>query len=117
MAGKLVQVGTNARERSSHSVDILANALCVALGPKGRNVLRKSQRASHIDKDVIILPSQREHANKFGEKSAQPVREIALSTSKLMADGTTRAIALARPPRQATIQGGRRRPQSDESQA
>src|SRR5260221_2925589 len=96
MAAKEVRFGTDARERMLRGVDILANAVKVALGPKGRNVvLDKSFGAPRITKDGVTVAKEIELADKFENMGAQMVREVASKTSDQAGDGTTTATVLA----------------------
>jgi chaperonin GroEL len=96
MVAKQVKFSTKARERMLHGVDILANAVTVTLGPKGRNVvLDKSFGAPRITKDGVTVAKEIELENKFENMGAQLVREVANRTSYLAGDGTTTAVVLA----------------------
>src|SRR3712207_1679079 len=96
MAAKDVKFGATARERMLHGVDILANAVKVTLGPKGRNVvLDKSFGAPRITKDGVTVAKEIELADKFENMGAQMVREVASKTNDLAGDGTTTATVLA----------------------
>src|SRR3712207_214487 len=96
MAAKDVKFGATARERMLHGVDILANAVKVTLGPKGRNVvLDKSFGAPRITKDGVTVAKEIELADKFENMGAQMVREVASKTSDVAGDGTTTATVLA----------------------
>jgi chaperonin GroEL len=96
MAAKEVRFHTDARERMLRGVDILANAVKVTLGPKGRNVvLDKSFGAPRISKDGVTVAKEIELADKFENMGAQMVREVASKTSDLAGDGTTTATVLA----------------------
>jgi chaperonin GroEL len=96
MAAKDVRFGANARERMIHGVDILADAVKVTLGPKGRNVvLDKSFGAPRITKDGVTVAKEIELADKFENMGAQMVREVASKTSDVAGDGTTTATVLA----------------------
>ncbi|MBW8270675.1 chaperonin GroEL [Caldovatus aquaticus] len=96
MAAKDVKFGANARERMLHGVDILANAVKVTLGPKGRNVvLDKSFGAPRITKDGVTVAKEIELADKFENMGAQMVREVASKTNDVAGDGTTTATVLA----------------------
>ena len=95
MAAKEVRFHTDARERMLRGVDILANAVKVTLGPKGRNVvLDKSFGAPRISKDGVTVAKEIELADKFENMGAQMVREVASKTSDLAGDGTTTATVL-----------------------
>ena len=96
MAAKEVRFSTDARERMLRGVDILANAVRVTLGPKGRNVvLDKSFGAPRITKDGVTVAKEIELADKFENMGAQMVREVASKTSDIAGDGTTTATVLA----------------------
>src|SRR6476659_6603308 len=96
MSAKEVKFGQDARERMLHGVDILANAVKVTLGPKGRNVvLEKSFGAPRIPKDGVTVAKEIELEDKFENMGAQMVREVASKTSDTAGDGTTTATLLA----------------------
>src|SRR5215472_16477704 len=96
MAAKEVKFHGDARERMLRGVDILANAVRVTLGPKGRNVvLDKSFGAPRITKDGVTVAKEIELADKFENMGAQMVREVASKTSDQAGDGTTTATLLA----------------------
>src|SRR5512133_62561 len=96
MAAKEVRFHTDARDRMLRGVDILANAVKVTLGPKGRNVvLDKSFGAPRITKDGVTVAKEIELADKFENMGAQMVREVASKTSEQAGDGTTTATILA----------------------
>src|SRR5215212_4499773 len=96
MAAKEVRFHSDARERMLRGVDILANAVKVTLGPKGRNVvLDKSFGAPRITKDGVTVAKEIELADKFENMGAQMVREVASKTSDIAGDGTTTATVLA----------------------
>ena len=96
MAAKEVRFAVNARDRMLRGVDILANAVKVTLGPKGRNVvLDKSFGAPRITKDGVTVAKEIELEDKFENMGAQMVREVASKTSDLAGDGTTTATVLA----------------------
>src|ERR1700746_2505411 len=96
MAAKEVKFHGDARERMLRGVDVLANAVKVTLGPKGRNVvLDKSFGAPRITKDGVTVAKEIELADKFENMGAQMVREVASKTSDLAGDGTTTATVLA----------------------
>jgi len=96
MAAKEVRFGSDARERMLRGVDILANAVKVTLGPKGRNVvIDKSFGAPRITKDGVTVAKEIELADKFENMGAQMVREVASKTNDLAGDGTTTATVLA----------------------
>jgi chaperonin GroEL len=96
MAAKDVKFSGDARERMLRGVDILANAVKVTLGPKGRNVvLDKSFGAPRITKDGVTVAKEIELDDKFENMGAQMVREVAQKTSDTAGDGTTTATVLA----------------------
>ena len=96
MAAKEVKFSQDARERMLRGVDILANAVKVTLGPKGRNVvLDKSFGAPRITKDGVTVAKEIELEDKFENMGAQMVREVASKTSDTAGDGTTTATLLA----------------------
>ncbi|HWK64058.1 MAG TPA: chaperonin GroEL [Rhizobiaceae bacterium] len=103
MAAKEVRFHSDAREKMLRGVDILANAVRVTLGPKGRNVvLDKSFGAPRITKDGVTVAKEIELEDKFENMGAQMVREVASKTSDIAGDGTTTATVLA----QAIVQEG-----------
>jgi len=96
MAAKDVRFGGEARSRMLRGVDILADAVKVTLGPKGRNVvLDKSFGAPRITKDGVTVAKEIELADKFENMGAQMVREVASKTNDIAGDGTTTATVLA----------------------
>jgi chaperonin GroEL len=96
MAAKEVKFSGDARDRMLRGVDILANAVKVTLGPKGRNVvLDKSFGAPRITKDGVTVAKEIELEDKFENMGAQMVREVAQKTNDLAGDGTTTATVLA----------------------
>src|SRR6204780_921721 len=96
MAAKDVRFGGDARQRMLRGVDILADAVKVTLGPKGRNVvLDKSFGAPRITKDGVTVAKEIELTDKFENMGAQMVREVASKTSDIAGDGTTTATVLA----------------------
>jgi chaperonin GroEL len=96
MAAKEVKFSGDAREKMLHGVDILANAVKVTLGPKGRNVvIEKSFGAPRITKDGVTVAKEIELDDKFENMGAQMVREVASKTSDRVGDGTTTATVLA----------------------
>ena len=96
MAAKDVRFAGDARERMLRGVDILANAVKVTLGPKGRNVvIDKSFGAPRITKDGVTVAKEIELADKFENMGAQMLREVASKTNDLAGDGTTTATVLA----------------------
>src|ERR1700760_4362086 len=97
MAAKDVKFGADARERMLRGIDILADAVQVTLGPKGRNVvLDKSFGAPRSTKDGVTVAKEIELADKFENMGAQMVREVASKTNDIAGDGTTTATVLAR---------------------
>jgi chaperonin GroEL len=96
MAAKDVKFNSDARERMLRGVEILANAVRVTLGPKGRNVvLAKSYGAPRITKDGVTVAKEIELFDRFENMGAQMVKEVATRTSDLAGDGTTTATVLA----------------------
>src|SRR6202165_5612474 len=96
MSAKEVRFGGDARQRMLRGVDILANAVKVTLGPKGRNVvLDKSYGAPRITKDGVTVAKEIELEDKFENMGAQMVREVAQRTNDMAGDGTTTATLLA----------------------
>ncbi|WP_119302996.1 chaperonin GroEL [Dongia deserti] len=96
MAAKDVKFSSDARDKMLRGVDILANAVKVTLGPKGRNVvLEKSFGAPRITKDGVTVAKEIELPDKFENMGAQMVREVASKTSDSAGDGTTTATVLA----------------------
>src|SRR5215468_1034247 len=96
MAAKDVKFASDARARMLRGVDILADAVGVTLGPKGRNVvLDKSFGAPRITKDGVTVAKEIELPDKFENMGAQMVKEVASKTSDLAGDGTTTATVLA----------------------
>jgi chaperonin GroEL len=95
MAAKEVRFGGEARERMLRGVDILANAVKVTLGPKGRNVvIEKSFGAPRTTKDGVTVAKEIELEDKFENMGAQMVREVASKTNDIAGDGTTTATVL-----------------------
>ena len=96
MAAKEVRFSTDARDKMLHGVDVLANAVRVTLGPKGRNVvLEKSYGAPRVTKDGVTVAKEIELEDKFENMGAQMLREVASKTSDIAGDGTTTATVLA----------------------
>jgi chaperonin GroEL len=96
MAAKEVKFSSDARDRMLRGVDVLANAVKVTLGPKGRNVvLDKSFGAPRITKDGVTVAKDIELTDKFENMGAQMVKEVASKTNDLAGDGTTTATVLA----------------------
>src|SRR6195952_4300661 len=95
MAAKDVRFSSDAREKMLHGVELLANAVKVTLGPKGRNVvIEKSFGAPRITKDGVTVAKEIELSDKFENMGAQMVREVASKSSDLAGDGTTTATVL-----------------------
>ncbi len=96
MAAKQVEFSSNARKRMLRGVDVLANAVKVTLGPKGRNVvIDKSFGAPRTTKDGVTVAKEIELADKFENMGAQMVREVASKANDQAGDGTTTATVLA----------------------
>src|SRR5262245_59357869 len=96
MAANDVKFSTEARDKMLDVVDVLANAVKVTLGPKGRNVvLEKSFGAPRITKDGVTVAKEIELDDKFENMGAQMVREVAQKTNDQAGDGTTTATVLA----------------------
>src|SRR5271156_5384226 len=96
MAAKEVKFSVEARDKMLRGIDILANAVRVTLGPKGRSVvLDKSFGAPRITKDGVTVAKEIELEDKFENMGAQMVREVATKTSYQAGDGTTTATVLA----------------------
>src|ERR1051325_8293573 len=96
MAAKEVKFSSDARDKMLRGVDILANAVKVTLGPKGRNVvIEKSFGAPRITKDGVTVAKEIELKDKFENIGAQLIREVASKTNDLAGDGTTTATVLA----------------------
>jgi chaperonin GroEL len=97
MPAKQVRFGQDARDRILRGVNVLADAVTVTLGPKGRNVvLEKSFGAPNITKDGVTVAKEIELEDKFENMGAQMVKEVASKTSDVAGDGTTTATVLAR---------------------
>src|SRR5436190_4640371 len=97
MPAKHVRFGQDARDRILRGVNILADAVTVTLGPKGRNVvLEKSFGSPNITKDGVTVAKEVELEDKFENMGAQMVKEVASKTSDVAGDGTTTATVLAR---------------------
>jgi chaperonin GroEL len=97
MVAKDIRFGDDARQRMLRGVDILATAVKVTLGPKGRNViLDKAYGAPRITKDGVTVAREIELSDRFANMGAQMVREAAAKTNDIAGDGTTTAIVLAR---------------------
>src|SRR5207248_9269743 len=96
MAAKELRFNGDARDRLLRGIDVLANAVKVTLGPKGRNVLLdKSYGAPRITKDGVTVAKEIELSDRFENMGAQRVREVASKTSDQVGDGTTTATVLA----------------------
>jgi chaperonin GroEL len=96
MPAKDIRFSSEARERMLHGVDVLADAVKVTLGPKGRNVLiEKSYGAPRISKDGVTVAKEIQLPDHFENMGAQMVREVASKTSTEAGDGTTTATVLA----------------------
>ena len=96
MAAKEIKFGRTAREKMLRGVDILADAVKVTLGPKGRNVIiDKSYGSPRITKDGVTVAKEIELEDKFENMGAQMVREVASKTNDIAGDGTTTATVLA----------------------
>ncbi len=96
MAAKEVKFGDSARARMVEGVNILADAVKVTLGPKGRNVvLERSFGAPTVTKDGVSVAKEIELKDKFANMGAQMVKEVASKTSDIAGDGTTTATVLA----------------------
>jgi chaperonin GroEL len=96
MAAKEIKYGAKAREKMMRGVDILADAVKITLGPKGRNVLiDKSWGSPKISKDGVTVAKEIELEDKFENMGAQMVKEVASKTSDVAGDGTTTATILA----------------------
>src|SRR5881398_664685 len=105
MAAKDVHFSSDARDRMLRGVNILANAVKVTLGPKGRNVvIEKSFGAPRSTKDGVTVAKEIELADKFENMGAQMVREVASKTNDAAGDGTTTATVLA----QAIVREGQK---------
>src|SRR5471030_578096 len=102
---KVLKFGTDARNQILLGADILADAVKVTLGPKGRNVvIDKSYGAPRITKDGVTVAKEITLANKFQNMGAQMLREVASKTNDIAGDGTTTATVLA----QAILREGAR---------
>src|SRR5574340_1160820 len=97
MAAKIVKFSNDARDRILRGVNVLADAVTVTLGPKGRNVvLEKSFGAPNVTKDGVTVAKEIQLEDKFENMGAQMVKEVASKTSDIAGDGTTTATVLAR---------------------
>jgi len=96
MGAKLIEHGAKARELMMQGVDILADAVKVTLGPKGRNVvIDKSYGAPRVTKDGVTVAKEIELHNKFQNVGAQLIKSVASKTNDIAGDGTTTATVLA----------------------
>ena len=116
MAAKEVKFSTEAREKMLRGIDILAGAVRVTMGPKGRNVVLDRFGAPRITKDGVTVAKEIELDDKFENMGAQMVKEIASKTSYLAGDGTTTATVRPRN-RQGGSQGCSRGHESDGCEA
>src|SRR3989475_7185006 len=97
MAAKLVKFSQDARDKILRGINVLADAVTVTLGPRGRNVvLEKSFGAPNVTKDGVTVAKEIELEDKFENMGAQMVKEVASKTSDVAGDGTTTATVLAR---------------------
>jgi chaperonin GroEL len=97
MAAKIVKFSEEARAKMLRGINVLADAVTVTLGPRGRNVvLEKSWGAPNVTKDGVTVAKEIEFADKFENMGAQMVKEVASKTSDVAGDGTTTATVLAR---------------------
>src|SRR5499427_8874212 len=97
MAAKIVKFSEEARAKMLRGVNVLADAVTVTLGPKGRNVvLEKSWGAPNVTKDGVTVAKEIQLEDKFENMGAQMVKEVASKTSAVAGDGTTTATVLAR---------------------
>src|ERR1044072_4624737 len=97
MAAKLVTFGQDAGEKILRGINVLADAVTVTLGPRGRNVvLEKSWGAPTVTKDGVTVAKEIELEGRFENMGAQMVKEVASKTSDVAGDGTTTATVLAR---------------------
>src|SRR5204862_5054376 len=96
MAAKLVKFGEDARAKVLRGVNVLADAVTVTLGPRGRNVvLEKSWGAPTVTKDGVTVAREIELPDKFEDMGARMVKEVASKTSDVAGDGTTTATIMA----------------------
>src|SRR5262245_52393056 len=96
MAAKEIVFGTNARQNIAYGLNVLANAVKVTLGPRGRNVvIEKSWGAPTVTKDGVTVAKEIELEDKMANMGAQMVKEVASKTSDVAGDGTTTATVLA----------------------
>src|SRR5580765_7811212 len=97
MAAKIVKFSEEARAKMLKGINVLADAVTVTLGPRGRNVvLEKSWGAPNVTKDGVTVAKEIELPDKFENMGAQMVKEVASKTSDVAGDGTTTATVLAR---------------------
>src|SRR5262245_4387784 len=97
MAAKMLRFSEEARAKVLRGVNLLADAVTVTLGPRGRNVvLEKSWGAPTVTKDGVTVAKEMELPDKFENMGAQMVKEVASKTSDVAGDGTTTATVLAR---------------------
>src|SRR5258706_10206332 len=97
MAAKIVKFSEEARSKMLKGINVLADAVTVTLGPRGRNVvLEKSWGAPNVTKDGVTVAKEIEFSDKFENMGAQMVKEVASKTSDVAGDGTTTATVLAR---------------------
>src|SRR5215467_11638320 len=97
MPAKIVKFSEDARAKVLRGVNILADAVTVTLGPRGRNVvLEKSWGSPNVTKDGVTVAKEIELPDKFENMGAQMVKEVASKTSDVAGDGTTTATVLAR---------------------
>src|ERR671921_386580 len=97
MPAKIVRFNEEARTRVLHGVNLLANAVTVTLGPKGRNVvIEKSWGSPTVTKDGVTVAKEIQLEDKFENMGAQMVKEVASKTSDVAGDGTTTATVLSR---------------------
>src|SRR5262245_22602989 len=97
MAAKIVKFSEEARAKMLRGINVLADAVTVTLGPRGRNVvLEKSWGAPNVTKDGVTVAKEIEFSDKFENMGAQMVKEVASKTSDVAGDGTTTATVLAR---------------------
>ena len=118
MAAKEIRFSEEARNRVLRGVNLLADAVTVTLGPKGRNViLEKSWGAPTVTKDGVSVAKEIQLEDKFENMGAQMVKEVASKTSDVAGDGTTTATVLSRAIFSRGAKVGCRRARSDEYQA
>ena len=110
MAAKDIRFSEDARNRVLRGVELLADAVTVTLGPKGRNVvLEKSWGSPTVTKDGVSVAKEIQLEDKFENMGAQMVKEVASKTSDLAGDGTTTATVLSRAIFSEGLEIGRRR--------